>query len=51
MQDLLSLGKECRMNTPGTSNSSNWRWQLQWLQITQEIEQKVKDWVERYERN
>jgi len=51
MQDLLSLEGECRMNTPGTSDSSNWRWQLQWLLITQEIEQKIKEWMEKYERN
>ena len=25
-QDLLALGSECRMNTPGT-NDGNWRWQ------------------------
>ena len=28
MQDLLGLGKEARMNTPGTVGSANWRWRL-----------------------
>ncbi|MBV9105638.1 MAG: 4-alpha-glucanotransferase [Verrucomicrobia bacterium] len=27
MQDLLSLGSECRMNTPGTA-VGNWKWRL-----------------------
>ena len=27
MQDYLSLGKGCRMNTPGTS-SGNWQWRM-----------------------
>lgn len=29
MQDLLGLGSEHRMNTPGTSEG-NWRWRFQW---------------------
>ncbi len=28
VQDLLSLGHEHRMNTPGTSGPPNWRWRL-----------------------
>ena len=51
MQDILGLGAEHRMNTPGTSNSRNWRWQFKWLQITSDIEKKLKELVERYERN
>lgn len=27
-QDLLSLGHECRLNTPGTSGAPNWCWRL-----------------------
>ena len=26
LQDLLELGKECRMNLPGTIGESNWSW-------------------------
>ncbi len=32
LQDLLSLGSEARMNTPGTT-SGNWRWSFEWDQI------------------
>ncbi len=28
-QDLLSLGQEARMNTPGTSGAPNWCWRLE----------------------
>ena len=28
VQDLLALGSEARLNTPGTQNASNWSWQL-----------------------
>jgi len=51
MQDFLSLEGECRMNTPGTSKHSNWRWQFQWAQITYDTEQKIKELVEQYERS
>ena len=51
MQDLLNLDARHRMNTPGTSNSRNWRWQFEWSQITSEIKNKIKEIVERYERN
>jgi 4-alpha-glucanotransferase len=29
MQDLLGLGREARMNKPGTTLATNWRWRLQ----------------------
>jgi 4-alpha-glucanotransferase len=32
MQDLLGLGREARMNTPGTT-SGNWRWCFEWDQL------------------
>jgi len=32
MQDLLGLGSEARMNTPGTLNG-NWTWRFQWADI------------------
>jgi 4-alpha-glucanotransferase len=35
MQDILRLGGEHRMNTPGTS-SGNWHWRFNWLQLTTE---------------
>jgi 4-alpha-glucanotransferase len=35
MQDILWLGKEHRMNTPGTTDN-NWRWRFAWEWVTQE---------------
>ncbi len=32
MQDVLALGGEARMNTPGTE-AGNWRWRFQWSQV------------------
>jgi len=29
MQDVLHLGSEARMNTPGTDNG-NWTWRFEW---------------------
>lgn len=36
MQDILGLGKEARMNVPGTP-AGNWEWQLDWKQVTGEV--------------
>jgi 4-alpha-glucanotransferase len=35
MQDVLELGSEHRMNTPGTT-TGNWRWRFDWQQLGQE---------------
>ena len=35
-QDLLGLGSEARLNTPGTA-SGNWRWRLPRGALTQEL--------------
>jgi 4-alpha-glucanotransferase len=32
LQDLLALGSDARMNTPGTT-SGNWRWSFEWDQL------------------
>ena len=32
MQDLLGLGSESRMNTPGTTEG-NWKWRFSWSQV------------------
>jgi 4-alpha-glucanotransferase len=32
MQDVLALGSEHRMNTPGKPNG-NWRWRFNWEQV------------------
>ena len=36
MQDLLGLGSEARMNTPGTTGG-NWRWRLDWGQVSPDL--------------
>ncbi|MCX7099305.1 MAG: 4-alpha-glucanotransferase [Methylococcales bacterium] len=35
MQDILELGSEARMNTPGTT-VGNWKWRFQWNQLSHE---------------
>ena len=32
LQDILELGSESRMNTPGTTGK-NWNWKFSWDQI------------------
>jgi 4-alpha-glucanotransferase len=41
MQDILGLGSDNRMNTPGTIEN-NWNWQFSWDQLTPETAQKFK---------
>ena len=43
MQDLLQLGSEARMNTPGTVDG-NWRWRFDWAQVpdTLSVEMRKK---------
>ena len=36
LQDLLGLGSEARMNTPGVAGG-NWQWRFTWDQLTDEI--------------
>ncbi|MDP4144054.1 MAG: 4-alpha-glucanotransferase [Bacillota bacterium] len=40
LQDLMCLGSEARMNTPGTS-AGNWRWRFKKEMITEEISEKL----------
>ncbi|MEQ1638632.1 MAG: 4-alpha-glucanotransferase [Methylococcales bacterium] len=49
MQDLLALGAEHRMNTPGTVEG-NWRWRFDWSQLSDEKIQHFAHWVELYGR-
>lgn len=35
MQDILALDSTARMNTPGTVDG-NWRWRMQWSQLSEE---------------
>lgn len=41
LQDLLGLGSEARMNTPGVP-SGNWTWRVTWDQITPDIVDRLR---------
>jgi 4-alpha-glucanotransferase len=43
LQDVLGLGSEARLNTPGTSGGRNWRWRFLELQLTDEKAQKLRE--------
>jgi len=40
MQDLLGLGSDARLNTPGTT-SNNWRWRVKAEQLSPEFSKFV----------
>lgn len=42
MQDLLQLGTEARMNTPGTVDG-NWRWRFDWSQIPDTLSAQARN--------
>jgi 4-alpha-glucanotransferase len=42
LQDLLALGSEARMNTPGTT-SGNWRWSFEWARIAPEFSRRWRE--------
>lgn len=50
MQDILGLGGEHRMNTPGTK-SGNWRWRFQWEQLPPNIHDRLLQWMKLYGRD
>ncbi|MGR9072943.1 MAG: 4-alpha-glucanotransferase [Gammaproteobacteria bacterium] len=49
MQDILNLGTEHRMNTPGTMEG-NWKWRFRWDQLTNEMASRIAHWVGMYGR-
>ena len=50
MQDLLCLGSDHRMNTPGTIEG-NWRWRFSWDQLTDEYAGRLKHLIGLFGRN
>ncbi|UQB41583.1 4-alpha-glucanotransferase [Thiomicrospira microaerophila] len=44
MQDFMALNAEHRMNTPGTTEN-NWRWQFDWDDLPDGLEQRIKNLV------
>lgn len=49
MQDILELGSEHRMNTPGTIEG-NWQWRFQWDQLAPERAERLAHLVELFNR-
>lgn len=49
LQDFLRLGSEARMNFPGRPDG-NWSWRFKWNQITDELKDEVRTFVEIFER-
>lgn len=49
MQDILELGSEHRMNTPGTT-VGNWHWRFQWHQLSADQVSRLKHLVELFNR-
>lgn len=49
MQDILSLGSDSRLNTPGTIDG-NWRWQCHWQQLDSTIAQYLHERLEVHQR-
>ncbi|MTI79477.1 MAG: 4-alpha-glucanotransferase [Firmicutes bacterium] len=49
MQDILCLGSDARMNTPGTTEG-NWQWRLTEDKLTSELEMKLRNLVKIYNR-
>jgi 4-alpha-glucanotransferase len=42
MQDLLGLGSEARMNTPGTGNG-NWAWRFEWAAVPPDLASRLHE--------
>ena len=42
MQDVLGLGSEARMNTPGTVGPQNWTWRMTEGALTPELAKRLR---------
>jgi 4-alpha-glucanotransferase len=49
MQDILELGTEARMNTPGTT-TGNWNWRFQWHQLSNDKVTRLSHLVSLFNR-
>jgi 4-alpha-glucanotransferase len=49
LQDMLQLGREARMNTPGTTGK-NWDWRFTWDMVTPDIKNRLKTLTQIYAR-
>ena len=49
LQDILGLGSEARMNTPGTSGG-NWAWRYDPARLTPALQERLRDLTQLYSR-
>lgn len=49
MQDLLMLGTESRMNTPGTM-IDNWQWRFEWNEVQKDFVERISYFITLYQR-
>ncbi|WML89108.1 4-alpha-glucanotransferase [Thiothrix lacustris] len=50
LQDLLHLGSEARMNTPGTVEG-NWAWRVDWSDIPKTLASQLHETLQGHQRN
>ena len=50
LQDVLGLGSEARLNTPGTSGGRNWTWRFLEGSLNEEVENALRDLSSLYGR-
>ena len=50
MQDYLELGKDARMNIPGTLGGNNWKWRLLPGEVTDALIEKISCMTKMYGR-
>ena len=49
MQDILRLGSEARMNTPGTT-TGNWAWQFEWHSLPSDLAPRLHTQLQKAHR-
>ncbi|WP_020394820.1 4-alpha-glucanotransferase [Thiolinea disciformis] len=49
-QDLLELGSEARMNTPGTVGAHNWQWRFTWNQVPETLATTLRKKLAQHQR-
>ncbi|MCI7158536.1 MAG: 4-alpha-glucanotransferase, partial [Flintibacter sp.] len=50
LQDVLSLGADARMNTPGTSGDHNWSWRVRMDAFNPYVSGKLREITRTYRR-
>ncbi len=51
LQDVMGLGSEARMNTPGTVGDHNWTWRFDWNQLTPTMTETLRQITQETGRN